>query len=99
MGASREGAQVAPGERGCRRPRESLDQVSLELGIHPSQHPCPGWVSFQSPGVGSVIHCTKDHRLASMDSTGNLMVSPPVQVGGKEYPLDRILTGSSFYPG
>ncbi|XP_058409028.1 protein-arginine deiminase type-6 [Diceros bicornis minor] len=51
-----------------------------------------------SPGVGYVIQCTKDHRVASMDSIGNLMVSPPVKVGGKEYPLGRILIGSSFYP-
>ncbi|XP_006914370.1 protein-arginine deiminase type-6 [Pteropus alecto] len=51
-----------------------------------------------SPGVGYVIQCTKDHRVASIDSIGNLMVSPPVKVEGKEYPLGRILIGSSFYP-
>ncbi|XP_049473932.1 protein-arginine deiminase type-6 [Panthera uncia] len=51
-----------------------------------------------SPGVGYVIQCTQDHRVASMDSIGNLMVSPPVKVGGKEYPLGRILIGSCFYP-
>ncbi|KAF6345273.1 peptidyl arginine deiminase 6 [Rhinolophus ferrumequinum] len=51
-----------------------------------------------SPGVGYMIQCTKDHRVASMDSIGNLMVSPPVKVEGKEYPLGRILFGSSFYP-
>ncbi|XP_041621128.1 protein-arginine deiminase type-6 [Vulpes lagopus] len=51
-----------------------------------------------SPGVGYVIQCTKDHRVASMDSIGNLMVSPPVKVEGKEYPLGRILIGSCFYP-
>ncbi|KAK2505508.1 hypothetical protein MC885_013518, partial [Smutsia gigantea] len=34
---------------------------------------------LQSPGVGYVIHCTKDHRVASMDSIGNPMVSPPVK--------------------
>ncbi|XP_043429820.1 protein-arginine deiminase type-6 [Prionailurus bengalensis] len=51
-----------------------------------------------SPGVGYVIQCTQDHRVASMDSIGNLMVSPPVKVGGIEYPLGRILIGSCFYP-
>ncbi|XP_046940865.1 protein-arginine deiminase type-6 [Lynx rufus] len=51
-----------------------------------------------SPGVGYVIQCTQDHRVASMDSIGNLMVSPPVKVGGKEYPLGRILIGGCFYP-
>ncbi|XP_066121260.1 protein-arginine deiminase type-6 [Saccopteryx bilineata] len=51
-----------------------------------------------SPGVGYVIQGTKDHRVASMDSIGNLMVSPPVKIKGKEYPLGRILIGSSFYP-
>ncbi|NWT16830.1 PADI2 deiminase, partial [Vireo altiloquus] len=33
---------------------------------------------------------------ASLDSFGNAEVSPPVSVGGKEYPLGRILVGSSF---
>ncbi|XP_058516771.1 protein-arginine deiminase type-6 isoform X1 [Ochotona princeps] len=51
-----------------------------------------------SPGIGYVTQCTEDHRVASMDSIGNLMVSPPVTVQGKEYPLGRILIGSSFYP-
>nr|XP_008249781.1 protein-arginine deiminase type-6 [Oryctolagus cuniculus] len=51
-----------------------------------------------SPGVGYVVQHTEDHRVASMDSIGNLMVSPPVQVQEKEYPLGRVLIGSSFYP-
>ncbi|NXM40371.1 PADI1 deiminase, partial [Gymnorhina tibicen] len=33
---------------------------------------------------------------SSLDSFGNLEVSPPVTVRGKEYPLGRILIGSSF---
>ncbi|XP_077007223.1 protein-arginine deiminase type-1 isoform X1 [Tamandua tetradactyla] len=33
---------------------------------------------------------------SSLDSFGNLDVSPPVTVGSKEYPLGRILFGSSF---
>lgn len=71
--------------------------VRLGLEAHPS-NTLAGRVSFQSPGVGYVIQCTKDHRVASIDSIGNLMVSPPVKVEGKEYPLGRILIGSSFYP-
>ncbi|KFO72704.1 protein-arginine deiminase type-1 [Cuculus canorus] len=33
---------------------------------------------------------------SSLDAFGNLEVSPPVTVRGKEYPLGRILIGSSF---
>ncbi|NWR81112.1 PADI1 deiminase, partial [Centropus unirufus] len=33
---------------------------------------------------------------SSLDSFGNLEVSPPVTVRGREYPLGRILIGSSF---
>ncbi|XP_068771678.1 protein-arginine deiminase type-1-like isoform X2 [Struthio camelus] len=33
---------------------------------------------------------------SGLDSFGNLEVSPPVTVRGKEYPLGRILVGSSF---
>ncbi|NXU40003.1 PADI2 deiminase, partial [Drymodes brunneopygia] len=33
---------------------------------------------------------------ASLDSFGSVEVSPPVAVAGKEYPLGRILIGSSF---
>ncbi|NXS34398.1 PADI2 deiminase, partial [Pomatostomus ruficeps] len=33
---------------------------------------------------------------ATLDSFGNVEVSPPVAVAGKEYPLGRILIGSSF---
>uniref|UniRef100_G1R8C6 Inactive protein-arginine deiminase type-6 n=1 Tax=Nomascus leucogenys TaxID=61853 RepID=G1R8C6_NOMLE len=51
-----------------------------------------------SPGIGYMIQDTEDHKVASMDSIGNLMVSPPVKVQGREYPLGRVLIGSSFYP-
>ncbi|XP_010612498.1 protein-arginine deiminase type-6 isoform X1 [Fukomys damarensis] len=51
-----------------------------------------------SPGVGYVIQHTKDHTVASLDTIGNLMVSPPVRAQGKEYPLGRVLFGGSFYP-
>uniref|UniRef100_A0A8C8YT16 Protein-arginine deiminase n=1 Tax=Prolemur simus TaxID=1328070 RepID=A0A8C8YT16_PROSS len=62
----------------------SLEEISMKYSL--------------SPGVGYMIQHTKDQRVASMDSIGNLMVSPPVKVQGKEYPLGRVLIGSSFYP-
>ncbi|NXN19110.1 PADI2 deiminase, partial [Indicator maculatus] len=44
-----------------------------------------GYVSRKAPEGAS-----------GLDSFGNLEVSPPVSVQGKEYPLGRILIGSSF---
>ncbi|NXI37310.1 PADI1 deiminase, partial [Galbula dea] len=44
-----------------------------------------GYVTRQAPEGAS-----------SLDSFGNLEVSPPVTVQGKEYPLGRILIGTSF---
>ncbi|NXC19389.1 PADI1 deiminase, partial [Corythaeola cristata] len=44
-----------------------------------------GYVARQAPEGAS-----------SLDSFGNLEVSPPITVQGKEYPLGRILIGSSF---
>lgn len=72
--------------------------VSLGLESLPLLTSLSWLLSFQSPAVGYRIQHTEDHRVASMDSIGNLTVSPPVTVGGKEYPLGRILIGSSFYP-
>lgn len=51
----------------------------------PIQGPDFGYVARQAPEGAS-----------SLDSFGNLEVSPPVTVQGKEYPLGRILIGSSF---
>ncbi|XP_004460575.2 protein-arginine deiminase type-6 [Dasypus novemcinctus] len=51
-----------------------------------------------SPGTGYVTRRVEDCSAASMDSIGNLMVSPPVKFQGKDYPLGRLLLGSSFYP-
>ncbi|KAB1268802.1 Protein-arginine deiminase type-1 [Camelus dromedarius] len=45
-----------------------------------------GYVTREIPFVGA----------SGLDSFGNLDVSPPVTVDGKEYPLGRILIGSSF---
>lgn len=35
-------------------------------------------------------------EVTSLDSFGNLEVSPPVTVNGKNYPLGRILVGVAF---
>lgn len=51
----------------------------------PIQGPDFGYVARQAPEGASTL-----------DSFGNLEVSPPVTVQGKEYPLGRILIGSSF---
>ncbi|NXG40003.1 PADI2 deiminase, partial [Dromaius novaehollandiae] len=48
------------------------------------------------PDFGYVTREPLFEAVTSLDSFGNLEVSPPVTVGGKEYPLGRILIGSSF---
>ncbi|KAF6345268.1 peptidyl arginine deiminase 1 [Rhinolophus ferrumequinum] len=45
-----------------------------------------GYVTREIPFAGA----------SGLDSFGNLDISPPVTVGGKEYPLGRILIGSNF---
>ncbi|XP_040389366.1 protein-arginine deiminase type-1-like isoform X1 [Cygnus olor] len=46
------------------------------------------------PDFGYVTREPPGHEASSLDSFGNLDVSPPVTVRGKEYPLGRILIGS-----
>ncbi|XP_044277098.1 protein-arginine deiminase type-2 [Varanus komodoensis] len=48
------------------------------------------------PDFGYVTREPLFEVVTSLDSFGNLEVSPPVTVRGKEYPLGRILIGSSF---
>ncbi|XP_058017445.1 protein-arginine deiminase type-1-like [Ahaetulla prasina] len=50
------------------------------------------------PDFGYVTREPKNGRVSSLDSFGNLDVSPPVSVKGRNYSLGRILIGSSF-PG
>uniref|UniRef100_UPI00398F313B protein-arginine deiminase type-2-like isoform X2 n=1 Tax=Pristiophorus japonicus TaxID=55135 RepID=UPI00398F313B len=50
------------------------------------------WI--QGPDFGHVTRTTE--MVNSLDSFGNLEVSPPVTVNGKEYPLGRIIIGSAF---
>ncbi|KAM4651927.1 protein-arginine deiminase type-2 [Discoglossus pictus] len=48
------------------------------------------------PDFGYVTKVAASSEVTSLDSFGNLEVSPPVTVRGKKYPLGRILIGSSF---
>ncbi|KAM6981186.1 protein-arginine deiminase type-2 [Aplochiton taeniatus] len=48
------------------------------------------------PDFGYVNREAIDEKASSLDSFGNLEVSPPVTVNGKAYPLGRILIGVAF---
>ncbi|XP_029434049.1 protein-arginine deiminase type-2-like isoform X2 [Rhinatrema bivittatum] len=49
-----------------------------------------------SPDFGYITKVALSSEVTSVDSFGNVEVSPPVTVNGKEYPFGRILIGSSF---
>ncbi|XP_050010191.1 protein-arginine deiminase type-4 [Alexandromys fortis] len=49
------------------------------------------------PNFGYVTRGPYTAEVTGLDAFGNLEVSPPVTVRGKEYPLGRILIGSSGY--
>ncbi|XP_035857950.1 protein-arginine deiminase type-2 isoform X2 [Sander lucioperca] len=48
------------------------------------------------PDFGYVTRVAKREHVSSLDSFGNLEVSPPVTVNGKKYPLGRIIIGVAF---
>ncbi|XP_013865011.1 protein-arginine deiminase type-2 isoform X2 [Austrofundulus limnaeus] len=48
------------------------------------------------PDFGYVTRLAYNEKVSSLDSFGNLEVSPPVTVNGKEYPLGRIIIGVAF---
>ncbi|XP_077460240.1 protein-arginine deiminase type-2 isoform X2 [Stigmatopora argus] len=48
------------------------------------------------PDFGYVTKVALRKDVSSLDSFGNLEVSPPVTVNGKEYPLGRIIIGVAF---
>ncbi|KAI9548988.1 hypothetical protein NQZ68_003522 [Dissostichus eleginoides] len=48
------------------------------------------------PDFGYVTRLAQREDVSSLDSFGNLEVSPPVTVNGKNYPLGRILIGVAF---
>ncbi|XP_072540787.1 protein-arginine deiminase type-2 isoform X2 [Salminus brasiliensis] len=48
------------------------------------------------PDFGYVTRYATQEEVSSLDSFGNLEVSPPVTVNGKKYPLGRIIIGVAF---
>lgn len=48
------------------------------------------------PDFGYVTRSAERKDVSSLDSFGNLEVSPPVTVNGRKYPLGRILIGVAF---
>ncbi|XP_008277724.1 protein-arginine deiminase type-2 [Stegastes partitus] len=48
------------------------------------------------PNFGYVTRMAEAEDVSSLDSFGNLEVSPPVTVNGKKYPLGRIIIGVAF---
>nr|XP_019952325.1 PREDICTED: protein-arginine deiminase type-2 isoform X1 [Paralichthys olivaceus] len=48
------------------------------------------------PDFGYVTRIAQRKDVSSLDSFGNLEVSPPVTVNGKNYPLGRIIIGVAF---
>ncbi|MCJ8729448.1 hypothetical protein PDJAM_G00106550 [Pangasius djambal] len=48
------------------------------------------------PDFGYVTRYASRQEVSSLDSFGNLEVSPPVTVNGKNYPLGRIIIGVAF---
>lgn len=61
---------------------------------HPQGLPITAPLCPQGPDFGYVTRVPHGCDACSLDSFGNLDVSPPVTVRGKEYPLGRILIGS-----
>ncbi|XP_014670183.1 PREDICTED: protein-arginine deiminase type-2-like isoform X2 [Priapulus caudatus] len=55
-----------------------------------SQRQCLG------PDFGYATRNTSRHKANSLDSFGNLEVSPPVKLNGKDFPLGRILIGNAL---
>uniref|UniRef100_A0A3P9HFX7 Protein-arginine deiminase n=1 Tax=Oryzias latipes TaxID=8090 RepID=A0A3P9HFX7_ORYLA len=53
-------------------------------------------VCLTGPDFGYVTREPQSEEVSTMDSFGNLEVSPPVTVNGKKYPLGRIIIGVAF---
>ncbi|KAJ8360479.1 hypothetical protein SKAU_G00170040 [Synaphobranchus kaupii] len=86
-------------------------QDELEFGYIDSPHhsfpvvldsPRNGYLSdfpyeeLLGPDFGYVTREALDQKVTSLDSFGNLEVSPPVIVNGRSYPLGRIIIGVAF---
>ncbi|XP_048054928.1 protein-arginine deiminase type-2 isoform X1 [Megalobrama amblycephala] len=52
--------------------------------------------SLLGPDFGYVTRHVLNEEVSSLDSFGNLEVTPPVTVNGKSYPLGRIIIGVAF---
>lgn len=63
------------------------------FALIPSQQQC---LVFKGPDFGYVTREPERKDVSSLDSFGNLEVSPPVTVDGRKYPLGRILIGVAF---
>eukprot|EP00058_Branchiostoma_floridae_P001769 XP_002587257.1 hypothetical protein BRAFLDRAFT_61678 [Branchiostoma floridae] len=90
-------------------------QNELEVGYSEAPGRAPMPVAFSSPRYGGLqpfprtkllgpdfghfSHYQLGEDPTSLDSFGNLEVSPPVKVNGVDYPLGRILVGSSLARG
>ncbi|XP_078571531.1 protein-arginine deiminase type-2-like [Branchiostoma floridae x Branchiostoma japonicum] len=90
-------------------------QNEVEVGYSEAPGRAPMPVTFSSPRYGGLQPFPKTKLLgpdfghfshyqlgedpSSLDSFGNLEVSPPVKVNGVDYPLGRILVGSSSARG
>ena len=70
------------------------------LWIRKALHKCSPFTvvffSAQGKDFGYVTRVPEDEEVNSLDSFGNLEVSPPVTVNGKHYPLGRIIIGVAF---
>uniref|UniRef100_A0A673J909 Protein-arginine deiminase type-2-like n=1 Tax=Sinocyclocheilus rhinocerous TaxID=307959 RepID=A0A673J909_9TELE len=82
---------------GLRSPDKDFDGlVTINLSL---LEPC-GKVSEpftdKGPDFGYVTRHALNEEVSSLDSFGNLEVSPPVTVNGKSYPLGRIIIGVAF---
>ncbi|XP_019620885.1 PREDICTED: protein-arginine deiminase type-2-like [Branchiostoma belcheri] len=102
---------AAPGQNGGDRWMQN--EVEVGYSKAPGRTPLP--VAFSSPRYGGLQsfprttllgpdfgyfnHYQLGEEPTSLDSFGNLEVSPPVKVNGVEYPLGRILVGSSSARG
>ncbi|XP_024915627.1 protein-arginine deiminase type-2 isoform X2 [Cynoglossus semilaevis] len=54
------------------------------------------YAEILGPDFGYVTRVAEREDVSSLDSFGNLEVSPPVTVNGKNYPLGRIIIGVAF---
>nr|XP_025036494.1 protein-arginine deiminase type-3-like [Pelodiscus sinensis] len=89
-------SQVEPPPALTRVERAAGKQHSLLRFTAISASPQILLLCHKGPDFGYVTRVSSKGQVSSLDSFGNLEVSPPVTVRGKAYPLGRILIGSSL---